>query len=70
VLDREIRRQPGVSHEPLDQLAAVTQAEHEAVEALLGIDPHHVPEDGPAADLDERLRDRLGVLAQTGTRPA
>jgi hypothetical protein len=27
--------------------AAVTQAEHEAVEALIGIDPDHVPEDGP-----------------------
>jgi hypothetical protein len=42
----------------------VAEAEHEMAEALLRVDVDHVPEDRLAADLHERLRDRLGVLAQ------
>ena len=39
-------------------------AEDEALEALLGVDADDVPEDRPPSDLDERLRDRLGVLPE------
>jgi hypothetical protein len=42
----------------------VAEAEHEAVEALRRVDADHVPQDRAAADLDQRLRDRLRVLAQ------
>ena len=63
-LDGDVLGEAVVSHEVLDQLAPVAEAEHEAVEALVGVDPDDVPEDRPAADLHQRLRDRLGVLAQ------
>ena len=39
----------------------MAEAEHEAAEALVGVDPDHVPEDRAPADLHERLRDRLRV---------
>src|SRR4029453_19519138 len=48
----------------LDPLALVTGQEHEPPESLLGVDTDHMPEDGPTADLDERLRDRLRSLAE------
>ena len=50
--------------ERLDHVAPVAEAEHEAAEALLGVDADHVPEDRLPADLNERLRDRLRLLAQ------
>ena len=54
--------------ELLDRLAQVAGREQEALEPLGGVDLDHVPEDRPAADLDQRLRHRLGPLAQP--RPA
>jgi hypothetical protein len=53
---------------PLDPLALVAGQEQEPPESLLGVDTDHVPEDGPTADFDERLRDRLRSLAEA--RPA
>jgi hypothetical protein len=43
----------------------VAQAEHKSAEALIGVDADHVPEDRSPADLHERLRDRLRLLAQS-----
>ena len=48
----------------LDQVALVAGAEHEAAQPLGGVDLDHVPEDRLAADLHQRLRDRLGVLLE------
>jgi hypothetical protein len=48
--------------EALDELALVARGQQEPRQALGGVDAHHVPDDRPAADLDERLGDRLGVL--------
>src|SRR6185437_10776378 len=39
----------------LDDIALVSQAHDEVVDAVVGIDLHDVPEDGPAADFDHRL---------------
>ena len=61
---------PFVADEVLDQLAAVAEAEEKATEALLGVDADHVPEDRPAADLHQRLGDRLAVPAQARAAPA
>ena len=47
-----------------DDLAQVAGGEQEALEALRGVDLDHVPEDRPAADLDQRLRQRFGPLTQ------
>ena len=38
--------------------------------ALGGVDPDHVPEDRLAADLDQRLGDRVRLLLQAGPAPA
>ena len=63
-LDGEALREAVAPDERLDQVAAVAEAEHEAAEALLGVDADHVPEDRLSADLHERLRDRLRLLAE------
>jgi len=39
----------------LDHVAPVSQGQDEMDEALSGIDFHHVPENRPAADLDQHL---------------
>jgi hypothetical protein len=63
-VDLEALRQAVRRYEVLDQLTLVAEAEDEAPEALLGVDPDDVPQDRAAADLDQRLRDRLGVLTE------
>src|SRR6476646_6486112 len=56
---------PGLGgDEALDHLAQVSGAEDEALQSLRGVDLDHVPEDRSAADLHQRLRHRLGLLAQ------
>ena len=44
--------------------AIAAGADQEAAEAVRRVDPDHVPEDRPAADLDERLRDGMRALLQ------
>ncbi len=53
-----------------DRLAEVAGGEQEAIEALRGVDPDHVPEDRLPADLDQRLRHRLRPLPQPRPAPA
>ena len=58
---------PGARLDPaLDLLALVAREEQEPREALRAVDRDHVPEDRASADLDERLRNRLGPLAAGG----
>ena len=52
------------------RLAHVPGREQEALEPLRRVDLDHVPEDRPAADLDQRLRHRLGPLPQPRPAPA
>ncbi len=49
-------------HELLDHLAQVARQEHEAAKTLRGVDMDHMPEDRLAADLNQRLRDRVRLL--------
>src|SRR5260221_2570009 len=64
-LERHVARHPLVIAEVfLDHLTAVTQAEHELLEAVLRVRFHHVPEDRPVADGHHRLRAKLGLFAQ------
>ena len=51
----------------LDDLALVAEAEDELVVAPHRVVAHDVPEDRPAADLDHRLGDALGLLAHAHT---
>ena len=53
-----------------DHLPPVPGQQEEAPEAVRRIDPDHVPDDRTAADLDERLRDRVGPLLQPGAAPS
>src|SRR5207253_1596512 len=48
----------------------VAEAEQEALESVMRVDAHDVPDDRPAADLDHRLRTVLGLFPQTGAPPA
>src|SRR6185312_7120742 len=48
--------------ELLDLLAPIPGQQQEVLEPLGDVDLNHVPDDRPAADLDERLGDRLSVL--------
>src|SRR6476646_3881004 len=50
--------------EILDRLPQVAGGEQEALEALCGIDPNHMPEDRASSDLDQRLGHSLGALAE------
>ena len=54
----------------LDLIALVAERQHELVEAVPRVVLHDVPEDRPAADLDERLRPHLGLLGQARARAA
>src|SRR5690606_23753818 len=38
--------------------------------AVVGVPAHQVPQDGPVADVHQRLRDRVGMLAQARAEPA
>ena len=61
--DRDVARaDPVVEEVPLDELALVAQGDHELVEAVRVVDLHDVPEDRRSADLDHRLRARVGLL--------
>ena len=68
------RRCPRASRSPRTDssmtLALVAGGQHEAPEALHGVDLHDVPDDRLAADLDQRLGDRLRALLQAGSPPA
>jgi hypothetical protein len=56
--------------ELLDHLSPVAGQEQEAAESLGGVDPGHVPENRLAADLHERLGDRVRPLLQARAAPA
>ena len=56
--------------EALDQLAAVARGQQEAAKALGGVQLDHVLHDRAPADLDQRLGDLPGALAQAGAAPA
>jgi hypothetical protein len=50
----------------LDHVALVAAADHEVGQPVGGVDLHDVPEHRPGADLDERLGQDGGLLAQPG----
>ena len=58
-----------VREELLDDVALVSQANDEVVDAKVRIDFEDVPKDGPAADLDHRLGPHGGFFADAGTQP-
>ena len=47
-----------------DQIAAIPRAQDEVLVPEMRVVAHQVPDDRPVADVDERLRDRVRVLAQ------
>ena len=53
----------------LDDLALVTETENELVVAPHRVVAHDVPQDRPAADLDHRLRNALGLLTHADAVP-
>ena len=59
-----------VEEELPDQVAAIAEAEDEVLVAEVRVVAHQVPEDRPVADVDERLGNRVGVLAQAGSQSA
>ena len=50
----------------LDQVALVTAANHEIVDAVVGIDLHDVPQDGLAANFHHRLGFEVGFFGNPG----
>ncbi len=48
----------------LDDVALVSAADDEVVDAVLGVDLQDVPEDRPAADLNHRFRPYRGLFAE------
>ena len=54
----------------LDHFGLVSQAEDEAVKAVMGIGSHDVPEDGTIADGDHGLGANLRLLAQSRPQAA
>ncbi|OIQ67064.1 hypothetical protein GALL_513630 [mine drainage metagenome] len=71
---RQIDREVGivetiVGEVLLDHVAAVTQADDELVEPVMGEQLHDVPQDGPPADLDHRLGLQVAFLGDAGSKP-
>src|SRR5690606_28156150 len=54
----------------LDRVAAVAKAQHEVAMPEVRVVLHQVPDDRTRADVDHRLRNRLGKLAQASAEPA
>src|SRR5690349_16199986 len=48
----------------LDDFPLVSAADHEFIEAVMGIDSHYVPDDGTPADLHQRFWDNTSFLAE------
>jgi hypothetical protein len=64
-LDRDAADEVGVfREEALDDLALVAERDDELAEAVVGVVGEDVPEERTTADLDHRLRARLGLLAE------
>src|SRR6185312_3492345 len=53
-----------------NHVAAVTEAQNELRVAVMRVIPHEVPEDRTNSDVDQRLRNRVGVLSQSGAESA
>src|SRR5687767_12828033 len=53
----------------LDQIALVAAADHELPHAVRGEYFHDVPQDGPAADFDQRFRAKMTFFADAGAQP-
>ena len=69
-LEGEVAGQLAVVEEvATDLVTLVTQAEHEATEAVLPVRLHDVPQDGLAADVDERLGQLVAGLSDAGSHP-
>jgi hypothetical protein len=49
---------------------AVAQAQHELVKAVVRVDFHDVPQNGPAADLDHGLGSKVGFFAESRAHPS
>ena len=66
-LDHEVVVQGLVVQEVfLDHPAPIAQAEDEVLEPVVGEELHDVPEDGPLADQDQRLRPILRLFPEAG----
>jgi hypothetical protein len=48
-----------------NHVAAIAQAQHELAKAVMSVDLHDVPQDGPTADLDHGLGSKFSFLAQS-----
>ena len=59
-----------VGEELLDDVALVSAADDEVVDAVLGVDLEDVPEDGPATDLDHRLGAEGCLFGDAGAETA
>ena len=53
-----------LQEELLDPACAVAEAEDEFLVAEVGVVLHQVPKDGPLPDVDQRLRNVLGIVAE------
>ena len=68
--DREIAPHLVVAQEILlDDPALVAQADHEIVDAVVGVELQDVPENGLAPDLDHRLGLQVGLFADARAEP-
>ena len=54
----------------LDHIALVAEADDEILDAVMGVDLHHVPENRHAADLDHRLGPEVRFLRNAGAQAA
>ncbi|MNE07995.1 hypothetical protein D3C80_1006370 [compost metagenome] len=52
----------------LDHIALVTEANHEIVDPVVGVDFHDVPNDGLATNFDHRFRAQMRLFTDTGTQ--
>src|SRR5262245_47744637 len=70
--EREVVRQALVVVEEIlpDHVAAVAQAQDEVLVAEVRVVAHEVPDDRPYADVDERLRQGVRMLAQARAESA
>jgi hypothetical protein len=68
---RDIRHVKGVIDEIfLDQIPLVSQANHEIIDAMGGVDFHDMPDNRPPPNLDHRLGFEHRFFAQSGADPS
>src|SRR5262249_48995102 len=70
-IEREAALELRLLEEPaLEHVAAIAEREHELAHAVMRVVLHDVPQDRPAADLDQRLRSSLRLLGEPAAEAA